>query len=190
MTPVLLTAWIFAAGLLVGLLGWGSYISSQRKRRSSLAFALAGEIAGILRLIETGGWVSYLREIAGKRHARSPKSKTHPFFIPRPVIFETNAQALNLIGPSMAREIAQFHALLGGVSGNAAATVNDAGRAGAALVQLEEALVLADEILRGLKPLLNQNSLGRGKRHRAVAAVAGVRSPGRNPPQSRLFLPK
>jgi hypothetical protein len=157
MTLVLLTACIFVGALLFGLLGWELCVFLDRKRRRSLAFALAGEIAGILRLIETGGWESCLRETAGgRRQTKSSKSKTHFFFIPRPVIFEANAHVLNLIGPCEAREIAQFHALLGGISGNAATVVNDAGRAGAALVQLEEALSLADDILRGLKPLLNQ----------------------------------
>lgn len=68
-----------------------------------------------------------------------------------------NAHALDLVGPSVVREVAQFHALLGGVGRNVAATANDGERAGAALVQLEEALALADAILRGLKPLLNKH---------------------------------
>ena len=156
MTLVLLTAGSFAGGLLFGLLG--RCVFSNRKRRSSLAFALAGEITGILRLIETGGWESYLRETAGKRQTKSSKSKTHSFLIPRPVIFETNAHALDLLNPSIAREIAQFHALLGGISGRDAAIADDADRAGAVLIQLQEALSLADDVLRGLEPLLNQSS--------------------------------
>jgi hypothetical protein len=153
---LLIVSWC-AGGLFVGLLGWGLYVSSKRRRRRSLAFALVGEITGILRLIETGGWEVYLREAARKGRAKPGKSRACPFFVPKPVIFEANALSLNLLGPSMTREIAQFHALLGGVSGNASAIAGDAKQAGTALIQLEEALSLADDILRGLKPMLGRD---------------------------------
>jgi hypothetical protein len=157
MTLVLLTAGAFAGGLLLSLLGWALYVLWRRRRRRNLAFALAGEIAGLLRLIETGGWEAYLRETAEGQRAKRRKPETCSFFVPKPVIFEANALSLNLLGPSMAREIAQFHALLGGVSGNASAVASDAKKAGTALVQLEEALSLADDILRDLKPMLSQD---------------------------------
>lgn len=159
MTYVLLTAGSLAGGLLVGLLGWGLWAFSRQRRRRNLAFALAGEVTGILRLIETGGWEAWLREAA---EGKTRKPKTYSFFIPKPVIFEANASSLNLLGPSMAREIAQFHALLGGVGGNASAIASDAKRAAAVLAQLEETLSLADDILRGLKPMLCRGRAGLG----------------------------
>jgi hypothetical protein len=155
MTLALLIAAWFAGALLFGLLGWGLYVISRRRRRRSLAFALAGEIAGILRVIETGGWEAYLREAAEGGRVKPKKSEEHPFFVPKPVIFEANALSLNLLGPPIAREIAQFHALLGGVGGNTFAIASDAKKAAMALVQLEEALSLADDILRDLKPMLS-----------------------------------
>lgn len=154
MTFVLLAAGAFAGGLLFGLLAWGLCAFSRQRRRRNLAFALTGEVAGILRLIETSGWEAWLREAAEGRQAKPRKHETCSFFIPKPVIFEANALSLNLLSPSMAREIAQFHALLGGVSGNASAIASDTKRAATVLAQLEEALSLADDILRGLKPML------------------------------------
>ncbi|WP_162918783.1 hypothetical protein [Taklimakanibacter deserti] len=157
MTLALLIVSLCAGGLSFSLLGWGLYVSSKRRRRRNLAFALAGEVTGILRFIETGGWEAYLRETAEGRPARRRQPATCSFFVPKPVIFEANALSLGVLGPSMAREIAQFHALLGGVSGNSSSIASDAKKAGMALIQLEEALSLADDILRGLKPMLSRD---------------------------------
>lgn len=153
MTLILLTAGSFAGGLLFGLLG-ARLLVLRRRRRRTLAFALAGEISGILRLIESGGWEAGLRERARGGRPKQAESRVFTFFLPRAAIFEANAAALDLLGPSAARKVAQFHALLGGASGNASVMATNAGKAGIALAQLEEALSLADDILRDLQPML------------------------------------
>ncbi|WP_119390158.1 hypothetical protein [Taklimakanibacter lacteus] len=157
MALVLLIAGSFAGGLLFGLLAGGVLVFSRRTRRRALAFALAGEIAGILRLIEIDGWEARLRKAARGRRSELSGSKAFMFSIPRAAIFEANASTLDLLGCSTAREVAQFHALLGGLGGN----VTDAGRANSALVQLGEALSLGDHILRDLKLMLRRGRFRR-----------------------------
>jgi hypothetical protein len=151
---LLVAAGVFVGGVLLGLLGWGLWVFWSRKRRRSLAFALVGEIAGILRLIETDRLEFCLRENAKKRQSKVAGSGPFIYAIPRPTIFEANAKELKLLHPQLNRKVAQFHALLGGISGNMASTVRNTERAKATLVQLEEALLLGDDILHSLKPLL------------------------------------
>lgn len=159
MTLVLWIMASFLGGMFLGLLGWGMCRFSNLKRRSGLALAVAGEIAGILRSIEIGGTEASLREIAERPTAGKAKSKPLPLFIiPKPVIIESNAAKLGILGPALAREVAQFHALLGGISGSAVLIAGDKAAARAALLQLQEVLSLADDILRHLKPFVNYRS--------------------------------
>lgn len=156
MTLVLWIMASFVGGMFLGLIGWGACRFSSLRRRKSLALAVAGEVAGILRIIEIGGTEAGLRAIAGRRPAEKVKTKSLPFFIPRPVIIERNATSLNLLGPALAREVAQFQALLGGLSGSTVVAAGDRAGARAALLLLQEALSLAHDILRDLKPLVNR----------------------------------
>jgi hypothetical protein len=151
---LLIAVGVFAGGVLLSLLGWVLRASSNRKRRRTLASALVGEIAGILRIIETNELEFHLREGSEKRQTKIARSTPPMCPIPRSAIFEANACELGLFRPELSRKLSQFHTLLAGVSANTALLPRDPDRAKATLVQLQEALLLADDILRNLKPLL------------------------------------
>jgi hypothetical protein len=152
-----------AGGLIAFLLAWMLRWHWVRRRSRDLASALVGEIVAILRVIETDEIVRRFGETVRKRPAKSG-GIGYRFVIPRPTIYEVNAGRLCVFRAPLPRKIAYFYKLLAGISGKLPSSITDsspgarpmvdAQHASAALAQLEEALLVADEILNGLRPML------------------------------------
>lgn len=151
---VLAATVLFAGVVLVVLLASGLFLQFFKMRRRALAFALVGELVGILRIIETNKLEVRLQEAAAKRRSSRAKPKGFSSPLPQPAVFVANANRLELFDPSLARKIAHVYTLLAGVTGGLPGIAGDTEHAGAVLTQLQEALGLADEVLRKLKPML------------------------------------
>jgi hypothetical protein len=146
---------MFLAGLaLIIFIAFGLWALYLKARRRTLASALVGELVGILRIIETGRIEARLHEAGGKRLSGRANPKKFVSSLPSPVIFEANTNRLDLFKPSMARKIAHVYILLAGVKESLPLVATDSGQAAATLTQLQEALGIADEVLRNLRPLL------------------------------------
>ena len=123
-------------------------------RRRALASALVGELVGILRIVETRKLEARLHEAKGKRRSGREKPNGSAIPLPEPAIYEANANRLDLFEPSLARKIANAYTLFSGVTGSLPTAANDTEQSEAALVQLQEGLSLADDVLHRLRPLL------------------------------------
>lgn len=144
---------MFLAGLAV-IAAAGLWRYCLKVQRRALASAFVGEIAGILRIIETNKLEERLHGTGIKRRSGRVTMKGLSSPLPQPSIFAANANRLDLFDPSMARRIAQVYTLLAGVKEGLPKVASDSGQAAAILTQLQEALGLADDILRKLKPML------------------------------------
>lgn len=154
---------VLVGGMLAFLFGWGLRLLSMRRLRRSLASALVGEIVGILRVIETDAVVRHLHDAVEKGPKRVGKIG-YRAFLPQPTIYEANANQLSIFRAPLPRKIAYFYTLLAGFAGKAHESIAELSRgtkhvmdvkdARTALSQLDEALPVADEILRALQPML------------------------------------
>ncbi len=155
MAQTLVAVSVLIAGvMLVVLLAMGLYRHFLKVRRRALASALVGEMAGILRIIETGKLEERLHEAGAKRRSSRARPKEFGSSLPEPAIFEANANRLDVFEPSLARKIANVYTLLKGVTDSLPMVANDTEQSEAVLIQLQEGLGLADDVLRGLRPLL------------------------------------
>jgi hypothetical protein len=146
---------IFLSGLaLIIVLAVGLWRYCVKIQRQTLASALVGEIVGILTTIETNKFEARLHEMVTKRQSGrvSPRKVVSPF--PEPVIFEANANRLDVFNPSMVRKITHVYTLLAGVKEGLPSVADDTRQAAATLTQLQEALGIADDVLHNLRPLL------------------------------------
>jgi hypothetical protein len=96
----------------------------------------------------------FLRENAEQQRKKTKRSKPPICVIHRLTILESQAHRLGLFPPQLCRKVAQFEMLLEAVGKNVVTDTLDTEKAKAALVQLEEVLLLADDILHSLQPLI------------------------------------
>jgi hypothetical protein len=154
------TIWLLAIGGFLGvvlLTIWRSRMMRQRRR--ALALALIGEIVAILRTVETH---SVIDELAQAAHAEAAElSKLEGFSLPRFSTYEANANKLDLLSGSLVRQIAYFYARMGVLADELKALVRpvitpERRKTGAKnlLPEIEDALSVGDEILRGLRRLI------------------------------------
>lgn len=146
---VLLVGMVLAA--LTAYAAWRHLLGIRRR---ALASALVGELAGVLRTIETSDLETRLRSAGSKPGTGKRPSQEQYMLLPEPVVFEANAGRLDMFEPSLARKIANLYALLKGVNGSLPSAVGDPKLSSAVLSELQEGLGLADDVLRQLRPLL------------------------------------
>ena len=144
----------FTGMMLIIVLVLGLYWHFLSGRRRALASAFVGEIVGILRVIETERIEPQLHEMGGKRRSGRVNARKVVTPFPEPVIFEANANRLDLFKPSVARKITHVYTLLAGVKEGLPLVASDTEQATAILTQLQEALGMANDVLRNLRPLL------------------------------------
>jgi hypothetical protein len=148
------TVSVFAMGSLVLFLAGWLCVRLWRILRRGLASAIIGELVGVLRIIETGNVEQRLLHAACGRRSNIAPAMSLLAHLPPPVVFQANAGRLGLLAPSLARMLANFYALMAGISAGSR-IARGAGKDAETLSrQLREALAEADDILRGLKPLL------------------------------------
>jgi hypothetical protein len=151
------TIWLLATGALLGIVFLTVWRSTTiRHRRHALALALIGEIVAILRTVETHSVVEELTKAAHAEMAELPG--LGGLDLPRFSAYEANASKLDLLGGSLVRQIAYFYARIGVLAGElralAGPVVSQERRKAAAekvLPEVEDALRVGDEILKGLR---------------------------------------
>jgi hypothetical protein len=152
--------WLLVIGAVLGivlLIIWR--ITTIRHQRQALALALVGEIVAILRTVETH---CVIEELAQATHAElADLSDLDGFNLPRFSAYEGNASKLDLLGGSLVRQIAYFYARVGVLAGElralAGPVLSQERRKAAAekvLPEVEDAVRVGDEILRGLRRLI------------------------------------
>lgn len=174
--------------LVIGLLAGGSLaalfvavLPDHRLRRANrnLASAFAGEVAAIMRTIET----SALADPAGAPTDRAAP----PLALPRCVVYEADAQRIDQLPAPLPRELSYFYtrlaALKAEIAGLRPAVSSTGGAAGADSVaerihhDVEETLAIGEDTLRELQPLISRPVRRRPPLHAhgAAAAKPGVR---------------
>lgn len=147
---------------MASLSTWSFYGLTHRREVRSLASAFIGEIAAILRVIETRGVVSALeRAIAGADGAHALPSLQLPPF----TIYTSDAAELGKLPLPAPRQIAYFYAQMASLQNDFTGLAAElgqgsgskhAGEARRLLSELEEALALGNDILRSLRPLVSR----------------------------------
>jgi hypothetical protein len=152
--------WLWAIGAALGivlLIIW--HMRTIRQQRRALALALIGEIAAMLRTLEIHSVVDELEHAAHAETVELPRLAG--FNLPRFNAYEANANKLDLLDGSLVRQIAYFYGRIGVLPGELGALagplISQERRQAAAkkaLPELDDALRVGDEILRGLRRLI------------------------------------
>jgi hypothetical protein len=146
---------------MTSLSSWSFYGLTHRREVQSLASAFIGEVAAILRLIETHDVVAALeRASADANGARALPSLQMPPF----TIYTSDAAALDKLPLPVPRQIAYFYAQIASFQNDFTALAAEVGQGGSdhagearrLLSELEEALALGNDILRSLRPLVSR----------------------------------
>lgn len=142
---------------MASLSTWSFYRWTHRREVRCLASAFIGEIAAILRVIETHDVVSALERASGSATGvhTLPSLQLPPF-----TIYMSDAAALDKLPLPAPRQIAYFYAQIASVQNDLGALTaereDNAERRRCVLSELKEALALGDDILRGLRPLISR----------------------------------
>jgi hypothetical protein len=156
---------------MVSLSNWSLHSLTHRRETRNLASAFVGEIAAILRLIETHDVVSKLEKaLDGSDDAVALPNLALPPF----TIYTVDAARLDKLPFPTPRKIAYFYAQLASIQDDLTRLATEPVPEGSAgsrtprircvLTELNDALALGDDILRDLRPLLSpkyQKSLTR-----------------------------
>jgi hypothetical protein len=173
---------VFVLGLVVG----GLFVLArphlthlgQRRECRNLTSALIGEIVALLDAIETQSVVAQLDGIAGGEPA--------PLNCPAPlsmIVFSANAGKLDRFPAPLPRKLAYFYTRLASLWGHVEAlgarpTVHQSLTAQEALALsngFKDTLLLADDILRQLRPYLAQRRLRVHFRRQVISTLPAYR---------------
>ena len=156
---------------MMSLSNWSLHSLTHRRQIRNLAAAFVGEIAAILRLIETHDVVSILEKAldASDSTVALPNLTLPPF-----TIYTADAARLDELPFPAPRKIAYFYAQIASIQDDLTRLATEPVPEGSAgsrteriryvLTELNDALALGDDILRELRPLLSpkhQKSLTR-----------------------------
>ena len=156
---------------MMSLSNWSLHSLTHRRQIRNLAAAFVGEIAAILRLIETHDVVSILEKAldASDSAVALPNLTLPPF-----TIYTADAARLDELPLPAPRKIAYFYAQIASIQDDLTRLATEPVPEGSAgsrteriryvLTELNDALALGDDILRELRPLLSpkhQKSLTR-----------------------------
>ncbi|POR51992.1 hypothetical protein [Bosea psychrotolerans] len=147
---------------MASLSTWSLYGLTHRREVRCLASAFIGEIAAILRVIETHDIVSTLELAAADANGAHalPSLQLPPF-----TIYTSDAAGLDKLPLPAPRQIAYFYTQMASFQNDLTAFLaeahhgNGSGRTGEMrrmLSELEEALALGNDILRRLRPLVSR----------------------------------
>ncbi|MFZ5791913.1 MAG: hypothetical protein ACOY3L_14570 [Pseudomonadota bacterium] len=153
----------------MSFLSWHGLVHRQERR--SLASAFVGEIVAVLRAIEEHDVLNALEQ-ALRAGAALPLPR---LTLPHLAIYEADAGKLDRLPAPLPRQIAYFYtrilslqsdlAELGAEPASGAAAEHRSERIRHMLSELREALDLADDILRELRPLLETHGHGHSHLH-------------------------
>ena len=151
---------------MMSLSNWSLHSLTHRRQIRNLAAAFVGEIAAILRLIETHDVVSILEKAldASDSTVALPNLTLPPF-----TIYTADAARLDELPFPAPRKIAYFYAQIASIQDDLTRLATEPVPEGSAgsrteriryvLTELNDALALGDDILRELRPLLSRRSI-------------------------------